>query len=69
MAENTQRVRCRNQRCRTKLPLPTDNEHKAFCSPYCFNQFYHWKCRVCEKPILRGRRRKMPEHCHGRDAG
>ena len=61
------RVRCRNQRCRSKLPIPTDNDHKAFCSPYCFDQFYNWKCKVCENPILKGRRRKQPDHCHARD--
>jgi hypothetical protein len=58
------RSRCRNQRCRTKLEVPTDNHHKAFCTAYCFDQFYNWKCRVCEKPILKGRRRKQPDHCH-----
>jgi hypothetical protein len=58
------RSRCRNQRCRTKLEAPTDNHHKAFCTPYCFDQFYHWKCKVCEKPIQRGRRGKQPDHCH-----
>ena len=30
------RVRCRNQRCRTKLDVPTDNEHKAFCARHCY---------------------------------
>jgi hypothetical protein len=58
------RVRCRNQKCRSKLTAPTDNEHKAFCTPYCYTQFYFWKCKVCEKPILKGRRRKQPDHCH-----
>jgi hypothetical protein len=67
MLENTLRVRCRNLRCRSKLPIPTDNEHKAFCSPYCRNQFYFWKCAVCEEPIQKGRRRKQPDHCHRRD--
>jgi hypothetical protein len=60
------RVRCRNQRCRSKLPVPTDNEHKAFCTPYCYSQFYNWRCKVCEHPIQRGRRRKAPDHCHDR---
>jgi hypothetical protein len=52
------RVRCRNQRCRSKLPVPTDNEHKAFCTPYCYSQFYNRRCKVCEHPIQRGRRRR-----------
>lgn len=61
---NGERVRCRNQRCRCKLASPTGNDHKAFCSRYCFEQFYFWRCRVCEKPIKKGRRRKQPDHCH-----
>jgi hypothetical protein len=61
------RVRCRNTRCRSKLPVPTDNDHKAFCTPYCYDQFYSWLCLVCEKPIPRGRRRVQPKHCHARD--
>ena len=62
--DNLARVRCRNQRCRSKLPIPTDNDHKAFCSRYCYEQFYHWRCKVCENPILKSRRRKQPNHCH-----
>ena len=64
MLQTSLRVRCRNQRCRCKLPIPTENDHKAFCTPYCYNQFYQWRCKVCEKPILKGRRRKQPDHCH-----
>jgi hypothetical protein len=60
------RVRCRNQRCRCKLTVPTENEHKAFCTPYCYNQFYSWKCKVCEEPILKGKRLKPPDHCQKR---
>jgi hypothetical protein len=60
----TLRVRCRNQRCRTKLPIPTDNEHKAFCTPYCHRQFYKQKCLVCEKPLPEGYRRQL---CSKRD--
>jgi hypothetical protein len=59
-----QRIRCRNTRCRSKLPVPTDNDRKAFCTPYCYNQFYNWRCKVCEEPILKGKRRKQPDHCH-----
>jgi hypothetical protein len=47
------RHRCRNQRCRTKLEFPTDNYHKAFCSPHCYNQFYIRRCKVCEKELPR----------------
>ena len=61
---NGERIRCRNQRCRCKLASPTDNHHKAFCSRYCFEQFYFWRCRVCEEPIKKGRRRKQPHHCN-----
>jgi hypothetical protein len=63
---SSERVRCRNQRCRSKLPVPTANEHKAFCTPYCYSQFYSWKCKVCENPIQKGRRRKVTDHCHDR---
>jgi hypothetical protein len=58
---------CRNLKCRTKLKAPVDNHHRAFCTPYCYNQFYSWKCKVCEKPILKGNRRKSPDHCHSAD--
>ena len=64
MLQTSLRVRCRNQRCRCKLPIPTENDHKAFCSPYCYDQFYQWRCKVCQEPILKGRRRKSPDHCH-----
>jgi len=60
----SERVRCRNQRCRSKLATPTSNDHKAFCTPYCYQQFYNWRCKVCERPILKGKRRKYPNHCH-----
>jgi hypothetical protein len=29
------RHRCRNQRCRSKLPAPVENEHHAFCTRGC----------------------------------
>jgi hypothetical protein len=58
------RVRCRNLRCQLGLPIPTENDHKAFCTPYCYDQFYKWRCKVCEDPILKGKRRKSPDHCH-----
>src|SRR5262249_50094806 len=45
------RKRCRNQRCRMKLPTPTDNPHKAFCTRGCFEGFYRTRCRVCEADL------------------
>lgn len=62
----SERVRCRNAKCRSKLPIPTSNDHKAFCTPYCYDQFYHWRCKVCEETILKGRRRKQPDHCRAK---
>ena len=59
MLQTTLRIRCRNQRCRTKLAIPTDNHHKAFCAPYCYDQFYSRKCLVCEKPLPEGHRRQL----------
>src|SRR5262249_2921952 len=63
MTATSQRHYCRNRRCRTKMAVPVDNHCHAFCSKYCFDQFYQWRCKVCEEPILKGRRRKSPEHC------
>ena len=57
---NGERALCRNQRCRSKLASSTDNHHKAFCSQYCYDQFYRWKCAVCEKELpQKGRPRKL----------
>src|SRR6516165_11286000 len=42
------RHRCRNQRCRSKLPEPVENPHRAFCCRGCFEQFYRTRCLVCE---------------------
>jgi hypothetical protein len=53
------RSRCRNQQCRTKLAIPTDNHHKAFCTPFCHKQFYHRRCLVCEKELPQGHRRQL----------
>jgi hypothetical protein len=47
------RHRCRNPRCRMKLPVPVDNEHQAFCTPGCHSSFYRSRCLVCEDPIRR----------------
>jgi hypothetical protein len=45
------RKRCRNSRCRQKLPRPTDNDHHAFCCRGCHARFYFNRCRVCEAPL------------------
>src|SRR5262249_27804493 len=39
------------RRCRTKLEVPTDNHHKAFCTPDCHSAFYTRRCKVCEKEL------------------
>jgi hypothetical protein len=35
------------------LAVPTDNHHKAFCTPDCYNRFYTRRCKVCEKELPR----------------
>jgi hypothetical protein len=45
------RHRCRNPKCRTKLPAPVESEHHAFCCRGCFESFYRNRCRVCEKDL------------------
>jgi len=45
------RHRCRNPRCRLKLPVPVENEHHAFCTRGCFGSFYQNRCRVCEHDL------------------
>jgi hypothetical protein len=44
------RHRCRNPRCRQKLPQPVENERNAFCCRGCFDGFYRVICVVCAKP-------------------
>jgi len=53
------RHRCRNPRCRMKLPEPTENLHHAFCTPGCHASFYRSRCLVCEEDMRRksGRQR------------
>jgi hypothetical protein len=51
------RYRCRNQRCRLKLPVPTENEHHAFCCRGCYESFHHSRCRVCEADLRKQGRR------------
>jgi len=65
------RKRCRNQRCRMKLPMPVENEHHAFCTRACFESFYRSRCRVCETDLRKtGKRgdvsrrfRRPPNQC------
>jgi hypothetical protein len=45
------RHRCRNPRCRVKLPAPVENEHHAFCCRGCYEGFYRSRCRVCERDL------------------
>ena len=45
------RHRCRNPRCRMKLPGPVSNLREAFCTRGCYNSFYLKRCHVCDKPI------------------
>ena len=45
------RHRCRNPRCRLKLPAPVENEHRAFCTHGCYESFYRNRCRVCERDL------------------
>ena len=45
------RKRCRNPRCRSKLPTPVENEHHAFCTRGCYESFYRTRCRVCETDL------------------
>jgi len=52
--ESLLRKRCR--KCKSKLPEPTHNEHRAFCTPGCWRQFHYRRCIVCEKPIHQGSR-------------
>jgi hypothetical protein len=49
--ETELRHRCRNPRCRSKLPVPVSNEREAFCARGCYNAFYRTHCRVCEAAI------------------
>jgi hypothetical protein len=42
---------CRNPRCRSRLPEPVENEHRAFCTRGCYKNFYQNRCRVCERDL------------------
>jgi hypothetical protein len=47
------RHRCRNPKCRSKLPAPVSNEREAFCCRGCFNAFYRHRCLICEQEMDR----------------
>jgi hypothetical protein len=47
------RHRCRNPKCRSKLPAPVANEREAFCARGCHGGFYRKRCLVCEAPMER----------------
>jgi len=49
------RHRCRNSKCRSKLPEPVENERRAFCAKCCFASHYRHRCLVCEQPFKRKR--------------
>jgi hypothetical protein len=62
------RHRCRNPRCRLKLPVPVENKHRAFCSRGCHEQFYRARCLVCERditedPMTGKKRRRRHQYC------
>jgi hypothetical protein len=47
------RHRCRNPRCKSKLPAPVANEREAFCTKGCYGAFYRSRCVVCEEAFER----------------
>src|SRR5258705_869751 len=49
------------RKCRVKLPEPIENEHHAFCTKACFEQFYHKRCLACEEPLRTARRSFCPK--------
>ena len=51
--ETNVRHYCRNPRCRSKLKVPVENEHHAFCTPGCHTSFYRSRCLVCEDQMRR----------------
>jgi hypothetical protein len=44
---------CRHPRCRSKLPAPVSNEHRAFCTRGCYQAFFRHRCLICEQAIER----------------
>jgi len=50
-SDNPARQRCRNPRCRAKLPASVTNDREAFCCRGCHANFFRVRCRVCEGAI------------------
>jgi hypothetical protein len=46
-------VRALLRRCRMKLPASVESDHRAFCTPGCYAQYFRRRCVVCERPIER----------------
>jgi hypothetical protein len=53
------RHRCRNPRCRSKLPKPVENEREAFCTRGCHSSFYRKRCLICERGMERTNERQL----------
>jgi hypothetical protein len=57
--ETALRHRCRNPRCRSKLPAPVSNPREAFCTRGCHSSFYRHRCLICEEPMERKTERQL----------
>jgi len=68
MNNDALRHRCRNPRCRLKLPAPVENPHHAFCCRGCHEGFYHRRCLVCEDDMIRKRADQRCKSGHARCA-
>ena len=53
LSKDGHRHRCRNPKCRSKLPEPRASTHSAFCTKGCWQQFHRARCVVCEKEFER----------------
>ena len=61
--ETELRHRCRQ--CRSKLAVPVENQHQAFCTKGCHSSFYLRRCLICELPLKKKTVRR--EVCSRRD--
>jgi len=41
------------RKCRSKLEVPVENLHHAFCTPFCHATYYRARCYVCEELMRR----------------
>ena len=41
------------RKCRSKLAVPVENLHHAFCTPFCHATYYRARCYVCEELMRR----------------